>query len=206
MTYLDFEILDLQNHIDVSEESLLGQRWIADVYQYDKTHSFARYFRKVHPENRIDFKLQFNDLQNFATVRDFFNARIGGLRRFWLVYPFHVLELTQDLAGADATITIRTVNYNAEFMSSSGTFRHLLITDGETLNYRKIASAVDGDEEDVLTLNAGLTLPATVSADVQVLFLFFVTFARDELISQWPELAYHAEVSIAFQELMSDYP
>jgi len=206
MSYLGYNVLDIRNFVDVSSESPRSQRWVADVYQYDKTHSFARFFRKAYPESRIGLKLQFDALQSFATMRDFFIARIGGLQRFWLIYPFRVFDLTQNLAGGDAAITIRSVNYNVEFISSTGTFRHLYITDGETENYRKVTSAVDGDAEDVLTLDSSLTLPATLKENVQVLFLFFVTFAMDEMFSRWPELVHHAEVNVAFQELMSDYP
>ena len=206
MIYLGYNVLDVRNFVDLGGESPLSQRWIADVYQFDKTHPLARFFRKTYPEGRIDLKLQFNALQDFATVRDFFLARVGGLQRFWLIYPFYFLDLTQDLVGGDAAISIRSVNYNAEFIGSTGTFRHLFITDGETINCRKVASAVDGDDEDTLTLDASLTLPATFRDSVQLLLLFFVTFARDELTSQWPELVHHAEVDVAFQELMSDYP
>lgn len=205
MSYLGYEVLDLRDSVDVQEQSALSMHWVVDVSRFDRTHPIERAFRLAFPDHRVTLKCQFNSISEYSYLRDFFKDRYGSLEPFWLVYPCRVLDLTQDLSGADGSIYVRTVGYEEVFLGSPGPFRHVAVSNGTDTDYRLIESATDGDEEDELTLDSALTLPAAEKEDAEVLFLFFTRFEVDRLTSSWPELMVHAEVPVSFMELR-DYP
>lgn len=205
MIYLEHGVLDLRESIDVQDQSPLSMQWLIDVSRFDKTHPIERFFRSAFPDHRVSLKCKFSSVNEFAVLRDFFKERYGSLELFWLIYPFRVLDLTQDLVGDDTSIFVKTVAYAEVFLNSYGPFRHVAVSDGSSTDLRMIIDATDGEVEDELELDSPLTLPATEREDVEVLFLFLVKFGSDSLASVWPELMVHSEIQVSFIEQRS-YP
>lgn len=206
MSYKGFQVLDIRSCVDVTTPMGLPQESPSDVVRPDGTHPFSRYLLTNYPEHKLTLKCGFDQLATFAAVRDFFLARRGALEAFWLVAPWKDLTPVQDLAGADAAITIRHVGYNELFVSSAGTFRFVLVTNGVEENYRKIDSAADDEVSgDTLTFDSPLTLPATAKEDVSAHFLFFVKFDQNTLSADW-DSPDSCLLAVTLKELVGDYP
>lgn len=135
--------------------------------------------------------------------RDFIAARRGALVPFWTPTWNRDLEMDADLAMGNANLSVSKIGYT-KFMFPAVARRHVafLLADG-TRHYRKVTAASEGANNEVLTLDSGISVLAPKGTMVS--FLTLTRLASDE-----PELAWHnrdlAESVLDFVELPKETP
>jgi len=142
------------------------------------------------------------DAAGVAEMIEFFNARLGRLRRFWFPVIARKFSILDDAEPFESTITVEHCGY-AE--TAQGYERIIIYMNNGDRITRGIASAIDnGDGTETLTLITSLHRGITASDVMLCCPLILGRFMTDELALSH-KTAHIAEVSVVIKELVREY-
>jgi hypothetical protein len=120
-----------------------------------------------------------------ATWRGWLHARQGRYATYW--QPSHQTDLVQSsaIAAASLSLRVRTVGYSDAYALATGRRDLALLHRDGTWYYRRIDSAVQSGDEDVLTLDSALGIDADPGDFVKICWLSLSRLEADAVEIAW---------------------